>query len=72
MSCLTKIKYRAPDGTFYDSYEDYVNAPDLDLDIIQSKLWRGERKPKNDFERNLLKEIKEAQKKGVYLEYYPE
>ena len=65
-------KYRAPDGTMYDSYEDYVNAPDLDTDIIQSMLWTGERKPQNDFERSLLRTIKEAQRQGKYLEYYPE
>ena len=72
MSSQKEKKYRAPDGTMYESYEAYVNAPDLDTDIIQSKLWRGERKPQNDFERKLLKEIKEAQRKGTYLEYYPE
>lgn len=67
-----KKKYRAPDGTLYDTYQDYVNAPDLDTDIIQSKLWTGERKPQNDFERKLLKEINEAKKKNTCLEYYPE
>lgn len=64
--------FAAPDGSVFDSYEAYCNSPDLDTDIIQSKLWRGERKPQNDFERRLLKEIQEAKEKGTYLEYYPE
>ena len=69
---MGKNRFRAPDGTLYDSYSDYVNSPDLDTDLIQSKLTTGERKPQNDFERRLLEEIKEAKKKGTCLEYYPE
>ena len=65
-------KYRAPDGTVYNSYKEYVNSPDLDSDIIQSKLWTGERKPQNASERELLREIQNAKKKGTCLEYYPE
>ena len=72
MSKSDKKKYRAPDGTMYESYEAYVNAPDLDTDIIQSKLWSGERKPQNDFERSLLRTIKDAKAKGTCLDYYPE
>ena len=68
----TKKKYRAPDGTLYDSYEAYVNAPDLDMDIIQSLLWRGKRTPQNEFERELKKSLDEDKKKGKYSEYYPE
>ena len=56
----------------YNSYEEYCNDPQLDTDIIQSLLARGKRTPQNDFERSLLKEIREAQKRGHYLEYYPE
>ena len=65
-------EYRAPDGTLYASYEAYVNSPDLDTDIIQCKLWTGERKPQNAFERSLLREINEAKAKGTCLEIYPE
>ena len=68
----TEGKYRGPDGFLYDSYEDYVNSPDLDTDIIQSKLTTGQRKPQNDFERRLLKEIQQAKKEGKTLELYPE
>ena len=65
-------QFIAPDGGVYESYEAYCNSPDLDTDIVQSKLWRGERKPQNDFERRLLKEIQHAKEKGTCLEYYPE
>ena len=65
-------KYVAPDGTEYDSYEAYCNDPDLDLDLVQVKLGKGQRKPQNAFERALLKDIQEARKKGKYLEIYPE
>ncbi len=64
--------FRAPDGTPYDSYDAYVNAPDLDMDIIQSLLWRGKRKPQNEFERELKKSLDEDKKQGRYSEYYPE
>ncbi len=44
-------QFIAPNGGVYESYEAYCNSPDLDTDIVQSKLWRGERKPQNDFEK---------------------
>jgi len=64
-------KYIAPDGSVYASYQDYCNAPDLDLDLVQVKLWNGQRTPQNDFERRLLKEIQAASEQGRYLEIYP-
>ena len=48
--------YTDPDGNFYESYEAYCNDPNLDMDLVQVKLWKGERTPQNDFERALLKE----------------
>ena len=33
------------DGHKYNSYEEYINSPDLDLDLIYSKLWSGEIPP---------------------------
>lgn len=65
-------KYTAPDGTVYDSYQDYCNDPLLDSDLIQCKLSRGERTPQNDLERQLLREIRAAQRAGQVLEIYPE
>lgn len=65
-------KFVTPYGVEYESYEAYCNSPDLDTDIIQMKLRSGERKPQNDFERELLQEILDARKDGVELEVYPE
>ena len=68
----TEEPFKAPDGTIYPSYEAYCNDPDLDSDIIQCKLWNGQRKPQNDFERKLLKEIEKAKAEGKVFEIYPE
>lgn len=35
--------YKDPDGNFYDSYEDYVNSPDLDPETVYIKLLSGSR-----------------------------
>ena len=60
-----------PEGEHYDSYKAYCNSPDLDMDLVQVKLWKGERTPQNDLERKLLVEIEQAKKDGKYLELYP-
>ena len=72
MAKTEKKEYVAPDGTVYKSYEEYVNSPDLDLDLVQLKLYQRQRKPQNDSEERLLSEIKKAEKEGKYLELYPE
>lgn len=59
-------------GVEYESYEANCNSPDLDTDIIQMKLRSGERKPQNEFEERLLKEILYARAEGYELEVYPE
>ena len=64
--------YKSPEGYLYPSYQAYCNDPDLDSDLIQCKLASGERSPQNDYERALLKEIKEARAQGKFLEIYPE
>ena len=69
---MSKQPYTAPDGTVYDSYEDYCNSPDLDMDLIQVKLWKGQRTPQNDFERALLKELEAGKRDGKIFEIYPE
>ena len=72
MADQIKKQFKAPDGTLYDSIEDYYNDPLLDTDLIQCYLGNGRRKPQNDFERALLKEIEEAHRQGKVLEIYPE
>ena len=64
--------FTAPDGTVYESYEAYCNDPGLDMDLIQVKLWKGERTPQNDFERDLLKDIQKAKRQGKIFEIYPD
>lgn len=72
MADQPKKQFKAPDGTLYDSIEDYYNDPLLDTDLIQCYLGNGRRKPQNDFERALLREIEEAHRQGKVLEIYPE
>lgn len=72
MADQSKKQFKAPDGTLYDSIEDYYNDPLLDTDLIQCYLGNGRRKPQNDFERALLKEIEEAHRQGKVLEIYSE
>lgn len=66
-----KHTYTDPDGNEYESYEAYCNSPDLDMDLIQVKLWNGQRKPQNVFERSLLKEFEQGKREGKYFEIYP-
>ena len=69
---MAKTKFITPYGVEYESYEAYCNSPDLDTDIIQMKLRSGERKPQNEFEESVLKEILDARAEGYELEVYPE
>ena len=61
--------YIAPDGNVYESYEAYCNSPDLDLHTIMLKLHNGIRKPQNDFERGLLKEMQEIEARGGMVDF---
>ena len=63
--------YESPDGLLYATYEAYCNDPDLDLDLVQTKLGSGARMPQNDFEKKLLQDIHEVRKEGKYFEIYP-
>lgn len=61
--------YKDPLGNTYASYEEYVNSPDLDNDLICIKLWRGERTPQNDEEIRIKKELDEMDRKGLVPEF---
>lgn len=37
---MSKKPYIDPDGNVYESYEAYCNDPDLDMDLVQVKLWK--------------------------------
>ena len=62
--------YKDPLGNTYASYEEYVNSPNLDTDLIWIKLWRGERTPQNNEERRIKKELDEMDRKGLVPEFY--
>lgn len=66
----TLSMYKDVFGKTYESYEDYVNSPDLDTDLVYIKLWRGERTPQNDEERRIKKELDEMKAKGQTPEFY--
>ena len=40
------------------------NSQDLDSDIIALKLWKGERNPQNEWERNLKDEFEGIKRQG--------
>mgnify|MGYP000951744051 FL=1 len=56
------------EGHKYNSYEEYINSPDLDLDLIYSKLWSGERTPQSEQEKEIKKELDEIKSRGKKLE----
>ena len=60
--------YTDAEGRKYKSYEEYVNSPDLDLDLIYAKLWSSERTPQNEREREIKKELDEMKSLGMKLE----
>ena len=60
--------YIDTEGRKYKSYEEYVNSPDLDLDLIYAKLWSGERTPQNEREKEIKKELDEMKSLGMKLE----
>ncbi len=68
MQEVKKGKY-VEDGITYNSYEDYCNSKDLDPDIVGVMLATGRRTPQNDYERRLLEEIQEMQRKGIAVEF---
>lgn len=61
--------YIDPDGNVYESYDAYCNSPDLDDYTIMLKLHAGSRLPQNEWERNLLEEMKEIEAKGELIDF---
>ena len=60
--------YIDTEGHKYNSYEEDINSPDIDLDLIYSKLWSGERIPQNEREKEIKKELDEMKSRGEKLE----
>ena len=66
---LCKVMFKDPLGNTYTSYEEYVNSPHLDMDLIWLKLWSGERTPQNGEERHIKMELDEMDRKGIIPEF---
>ena len=62
--------YKDPFGNEYPSYEEYINSPDLDSDLIGLHLWIGDRIPQNGDEVRWKKELDEMSAKGQTPEFY--
>ena len=60
--------YIDTEGHKYNSYEEDINSPDIDLDLIYSKLWSGERTPQSEQEKEIKKELDEMKSRGEKLE----
>lgn len=56
--------YKDPLGNEYTSYDEYVNSPDLDSDLILINLWQGVRTPQNDEEKMWKHELDEIKRRG--------
>lgn len=54
----------------YNSFEEYVNDKFLDQDLVAMYLWRGERTPQNDDEKEIQKELLEMKKKEQQPVFY--
>ena len=66
---LSQRPYISPDGVSYESYEAYCDSPDLDDYTVMLKLHAGLRKPQNDFERALLKEMQDIKASGGEIDF---
>ena len=54
----------------YNSFEEYVNDKFLDQGLVAMYLWRGERTPQNDDEKEIQKELLEMKKKEQQPVFY--
>ena len=62
-------KYIDSDGIVYESHEAYCNSPDLDTYTIMLYLHSGIRRPQNDFECHLLKEMQDIEACGEQIDF---
>lgn len=60
--------YIDTDGNKYESYKDYVNSPDLDLETVYLKLLSGSRPPQSEDERRIKAEMDEIHARGEIVE----
>ena len=61
--------FKDPDtGKVYKDYHEYFNSDDLEVGVIALKLQSGERTPKNEDEREILKEIRELEAQGKFVD----
>ena len=64
-----KQPYTDWDGNTYESKEAFYNSPDLDDYSIMLYLHAGTRKPQNDYERGLLKEMQDIEARGGQIDF---
>lgn len=55
-------------GNKYKSYEDYVNSPDLDPEVIYIRLAAGVKTPQNEYEMKLKSQMDEIIANGGTVE----
>jgi hypothetical protein len=63
---MSAIKWTDDLGVEYDTYQEYVNSPNHNLDIIYNYLARGKRIPQNEEEKVWQEECKRLIAKGGY------
>ena len=63
---MSAIKWTDDLGVEYDIYQEYVNSPNHDLDIIYNYLARGKRIPQNEKEKVWQEEGMRLIAKGGY------
>lgn len=57
------------DGNVYESREAFYNSPDLDMYRVMIYLHSGARTPQNNWERNLLSEMREIEASGQQIDF---
>lgn len=57
-------------GNEFDTYEEYCQSKYIDLDEKCILLWQGFRKPQNEDEQELKKELDEFKRQGKSFEVY--
>ena len=70
-SSMKDKPYTDSDGNVYESRDAYLISPDLDTYEVMLFLHAGTRTPQNDFERHLLKEMRDIEARGEMI-YFSE